>query len=306
MSDTKLDPASLTAEERAIVEDAVSHHAFFDADGNIVECDEWTWCYRSAIARILARRALFAPEKKETAKVECPNCGEKVPTRTYHIARNVAGGIPSGEWEGNNYTCQPSPPAEMPCPECGQPTTGNVFMSDHLCRPPAPPSEMPEADLTFHINRLESMMSRNVILGDVKESVFALIVHCRSQPVTFAYDVTPGGSVRVVAGDGSKWQCSQPEPAAPVEMPEAITTAISYLRGYELDGLRRGEVAAALETFWRTHAQPRPKLEKTRRALKCGQERLNIVFLSEETTTRWNNLFYEALAELDAAEGVEK
>ncbi len=53
----------------------------------------------------------------------------------------------------------------------------------------------------------------------------------------------------------------------------------------------------------RAQASQPVKLEKVRRALKCGQERLNIVFLSEETTTRWNNLFYEALAELDAAEG---
>lgn len=142
------------------------------------------------------------------------------------------------------------------------------------------------------------------------------------------------------------------------KMPEAVKLAIKELLSaasfYRLEAQRDDRpiaAADALESWWRTHAQPvavgmteeldylvrhaeesckwaneeiranliesiaavreraakpqRPKLEKTRRALKCGQERLNIVFLSEETTTRWNNLFYEALAELDAAEKEE-
>ena len=105
-------------------------------------------------------------------------------------------------------------------------------------------------------------------------------------------------------------------PAA-TEMPEAVRKVCHRLRHLAMtsaiacrigDRDEFDEYADALESWWRTHAAqpvkaPRPKLEKTRRALKCGQERLNIVFLSEETTTRWNNLFYEALAELDEWEG---
>lgn len=43
----------------------------------------------------------------------------------------------------------------------------------------------------------------------------------QKEPVTFAYTATPGGSVRVVSGDGSKWFCSQTEPVAAGEEPKA-------------------------------------------------------------------------------------
>ena len=46
--------------------------------------------------------------------------------------------------------------------------------------PVATVGEMPEEDLTFHINRLERMLNHNVIVGDAKESVFALIVWART------------------------------------------------------------------------------------------------------------------------------
>lgn len=183
MSDTKLDPASLTAEERAIVEDAVSHHAFFDADGNIVECDEWTWCYRSAIARILARRALFAPPASEekVTKYKCRECGE---VSTYPDCCNYGTQNPE-----KVEPAQPEPAAtEMPCPECGQPTTGNVFMSDHLCRPPAPPSEMPPQDEV------------KAVAHNVRE--------CGSDEA----------AALILALSLVKWR-SQPEPTPPSEMP---------------------------------------------------------------------------------------
>ena len=39
--------------------------------------------------------------------------------------------------------------------------------------------EMPEEDLTFHINRLERMLNHNVIVGDAKESVFAAYMNAK-------------------------------------------------------------------------------------------------------------------------------
>ena len=110
------------------------------------------------------------------------------------------------------------------------------------------------------------------------------------------------------AEDLESWWRSQPTPALRMTpelervLQQTIATAEHFLT---MPGTVSGVGQNLLRDVRAVRAQASQpvKLEKVRRALKCGQERLNIVFLSEETTTRWNNLFYEALAELDAAEG---
>ncbi len=94
---------------------------------------------------------------------------------------------------------------------------------------------------------------------------------------------------------------AQPQVAMSPDLEDLLDSIMSFADvdpDTQVKQIWRRKVAAV-----RAQASQPVKLEKVRRALKCGQERLNIVFLSEETTTRWNNLFYEALAELDAAEG---
>ena len=116
-----------------------------------------------------------------------------------------------------------------------------------------------------------------------------------SEPAVF--EVSQGGSVRIVSGDGTKWQPipaskpakveeptdrpmdfnrspfvrEQPEPAA-AEMPEAVYLAVNALRQESQYWAQNGvEVASnifalradALDTFWRTHAAE-PAKEATR------------------------------------------
>lgn len=71
MGNEKLDPRSLTPEERAIV-DAMVNECSAE-----VEVEDFVAVYQWAFKRILARRAIFGEPASEPAKVECPNCGEE-------------------------------------------------------------------------------------------------------------------------------------------------------------------------------------------------------------------------------------
>ena len=186
--------------------------------------------------------------------------------------------------------------AKVECPNCGQP--GEHYHSGDMphvpafytCQPaqpePAAPSGMPEA-----------------VRHPVARAVDALIT------ASEYYEDEESIAVCVQAAeDLESWWRSQPTPALRMTpelervLQQTIATAEHFLT---MPGTVSGVGQNLLRDVRAVRAQASQpvKLEKVRRALKCGQERLNIVFLSEETTTRWNNLFYEALAELDAAEG---
>lgn len=93
MSDTKLRPEDLTAEERAIVEDTVTEYCPH------ISSEAWPETYEWALQRIEARRAFFG--QGESEKVECPKCKQKVGPGWDH------------EVSPQRFTCQrpqPAPP----------------------------------------------------------------------------------------------------------------------------------------------------------------------------------------------------
>ncbi len=105
MSDTKLDPRSLTSEERAIV-DLIANNCATGTAGSGGWGGYYDKAWELAKPAILARRALFGSPASEPAKVECPNCRQKVGPGWDH------------EVHDEQFTCQPAQPepvaAEMP------------------------------------------------------------------------------------------------------------------------------------------------------------------------------------------------
>ncbi len=73
MSDTKLDPRSLTSEERAIVDYLALQEWISGRSGSE---RAYMIGLKDSTDMILARRAVFGEPASDPAKVECPNCGE--------------------------------------------------------------------------------------------------------------------------------------------------------------------------------------------------------------------------------------
>ena len=134
---------------------------------------------------------------------------------------------------------------------------------------PASPSEMPEAvsNAAMKLRHSARYCERDgypSTASEEREIADALESWWRSQPVTFAYDVTPGGSVRVVAGDGSKWQCSQPAPSVAMtpELERVLETAEeaewSIRLGFRLhsDGERHWKIREAIAAVRAQASQP--------------------------------------------------
>lgn len=117
----KLDPRSLTSEERAIVDNCALYYRRCNNDEPAIDGETVTWAYVEGLEKaepfiILARRAIFGEPASEPAKVEtewhpCKNCGQltlESPDRPLY----------------NDHLCQyPCEPAKVECPNCGELTT---------------------------------------------------------------------------------------------------------------------------------------------------------------------------------------
>lgn len=192
----------------------------------------------------------------EGAKVECPNCLQKVPSELEHWH--------SGYHDDNytvepHYTCEPAQPELVP-------SNGER----RLAPEPAAPGEMAEARMAIAAARkyaaeLDHPTSAEFHIrvdGFVAGAKFA---HTHAQPEPklecpncrkgvnrstdhCSMDQGPHGPL--------DYDCkpAQPEPAAPGEMPFEISNTLHRLRtsAYPSDSI----VADALESWYRTHAQP--------------------------------------------------
>lgn len=149
MDNGKLDPRSLNAEERALVD----MEAFYEYHSASPVGDHAA-CFRHAFElskpAILARRAIFGDPASEGGKVECPNCGGEAAYFDEHH-------------DGYEFLCAPCKPAQpehlFTCRNCGKGYDCDegehyIFASGlYACLPPKPAQPEPVAADTFATDR---------------------------------------------------------------------------------------------------------------------------------------------------------
>lgn len=251
MSDTKLDPRSLTAEEihaatTRILADPLLHRFYnWSIDG----CRALFAPAASETASapmspetervMLARQLLKSPESEQSAtpKVKCRNCEQEIPEPYAHWELDQPlGGPPL-------YTCQRRQPAP---PE-----------------PAAQDSKNRGLYNKFIVNRADGK-SEPGEKHDGCEYFVLDLTHDKFAPSALrAYASACAGEYPALSAD---LRGKFPEPAAQGEMPEAVRNALLLMRDiasdfddggkYKFSASLLRDVSRKLESWWRTHSQP--------------------------------------------------
>ena len=181
MNDTKLDPRSLTAEERAIVESTVTALA---SCGFGTGDSRWESPYGMALERIEYSRALFAPTESEpekaewTGNVKCPDCGR--------LVNEAHCGGPNHVYQ----RAQPAPVAEGEMPEAVE-FWGVERTKDNNLIGPMRSDGFKVRNIVFHNERGEGLIDGAQDRHDAEADLVAAAVNAyRSQPVA-RVEMTP-------------------------------------------------------------------------------------------------------------------
>lgn len=273
MGNGTLDPRSLNAEERALVDNCALFYR--RSTGEVGETAEWAYTagLEEAEPYILARRAIFGEPASEVGKA----IGQYVRIRdgwagAGRIGKRIGDVHELGqlwvpvEWNdmddpdwhklsGLEFGDVPFPePAsgggKVECPNCHQLVhdavdhTKRFDWDSHCWEWTCKPSQ-PEPVAAYHAAPMMGFPCAN----------------CGQETLRMDGHVSHRAS-----GDETEYYCdkpAQPEPvAAESEMPDAVDDAVQQLRGLGAKTTRGGKpfsTADALESFWRAHAeQPAP------------------------------------------------
>ena len=281
-----IDPKTLSAEERAIV-DAIAMNS---ADTVALWSDAYGYALELSEPAIEARRALFGEPASEGEKVECPNCKAAVEQPWAHYP---------GGWRCPTLPAQPEAPGLLEAVQrisdsIGWRSTQGDDPTLYYCEfcSEAHPDwrnvphhdECPVFVIRAAIAKATTPMSNKPAQPEpvAKQDVCAQCSPGRGHNADWseAFGKQPSKLCGAIGDDGRcalvydhpGLHSSKPEPAAPVgEMPEAVRLAIYHLRVdaetyrnrmQEECAAANKRTAAALETFWREHAAP-PKVAMT-------------------------------------------
>ena len=225
MSDPKLDPRSLTSEERAIVDALVLR--YLDACLPLTDAQLFQRAAHLSVEMIVARRKFFGEPASDPAGVECPECGEMA-SENHEV-------VQSDGLEGGRrlffYTCQQR----------------ISELDDRHNRMASPEYQA----------KVKADMSRRAVEIGMDRLVGITAFPVGNCP-TCGELVAPWNKHAKYEG-GYSCEPAQPEPVAE-EMPEAVRDCISSLVQAAADSdepddqFEYQRVAENLESFWRTHA----------------------------------------------------
>lgn len=264
MSNTKLDPRSLTSEERAIVDALVLR--YLDACLPLTDAQLFQRAAHLSVEMIVARRKFFGEPASDPAGVECPECGEMA-SENHEV-------VQSDGLEGGRrlffYTCQQR----------------ISELDDRHNRMASPEYQA----------KVKADMSRRAVEIGMDRLVGITAFPVGNCP-TCGELVAPWNKHAKYEG-GYSCKPAQPEPVAE-EMPEAMRNAANSLRACAVKARYPAiltERADALESFWRSlAAQPAPSVAMT--------EELERVLDAAEAHSGWHmdQGRPESFDEIDAA-----
>ena len=290
MSDaTKLDPRSLTSEERAIVDAFCVQHYAAKTTTSVTPTEHYQWSLDAMEPYILARRAIFGEPASEPAKMGyvCPKCGA---SEEGHY-----------DCRARSYTCkpaQPEPVAEVGNEDCVKAKQEGPWLAKVL-EPVA--AEMPEA--VQSASRLLRSMSypSSSMTADALESFWrthAAQLNDEREHLQHKVDMA---NVKA-----NMAHATQP---AKVRMTEELKDVLAAANAKADRDSERGNDKQANEV-WNAIAAVRAQVEQAQ-AAKLPKVREGIEVLLSKCEHRhhmevghYREMLREMLAELDAAEKV--